>query len=119
MSFKKKNQESVNQCDVSSQMVNINLLESYDGTGSILKDRKRKAVKKTKSLYTKWPKIEPEIKKYRPALENYVYVNDPWDEWCGQLLRQVSAQKEGGKRYMIKVKNINQLKLHTPSLMLK
>ena len=112
-------QETVNQCDVSSQMVNINLQESYDGTGRILKDRKRKAVKKTKSLYTKWPKIEPEIKKSRPALENYVYVNDPWDEWCGQLLRQVSAQKEGGKRYMIKVKNINQLKLHTPLLMLK
>jgi hypothetical protein len=105
-------QETVNQCDVSSQMVNINLQESFDGTGRILKDRKRKAVKKTKSLYTKWPRIEPEIKKSRPVLEDYVYVQDPWDEWCGKLLRDVSEQRQGGKRCLLKVKNINQLKSH-------
>ena len=68
-------EESILQGDVSSQKVNVNLQESYNGTGSILKDRKRKADKKTKSLYAKWPKIEPEIKKSRRALENYVYVS--------------------------------------------
>ena len=85
--------------------------ESFEGTGRILKDRKRKAVKKTKSLYTKWPRIEPEIKKSRPVWKN-VYVQDPWDEWCGKLLRENSEQRQGGKRYLIKVKNINQFKSH-------
>lgn len=93
-------------------MVNVNLQESYDTTGSTLNSRKRKAVKKTKSLYTKWPKIEPEIKKSRPALETYVYVKDPWDEWCAELLKQVSEQKKGGELLFIKVENINELKSH-------
>jgi hypothetical protein len=103
---------SILKFDVSSQMVNVNLQESYDTTGSTLKSRKRKAVKKTKSLYTKWPKIEPEIKKYRPSLENYVYVKDPWDEWCAELLKQVSEKKKVGELLFIKVENINELKSH-------